>query len=55
MYSDGTNAKLAFVNCEANPGTDPGANDLLAVDVCTLNANAVIAAGEYVAGDFAFI
>ena len=55
LYSDGTNAYIALCSFEANPGADPGAGELTAENLVNLGANAVIAAGEYVAGDFAII
>jgi hypothetical protein len=55
VYSNGTNAKLAVVSADVNIGTDASAGQLVAQDIATLDANAAIATGEYVVGDFAFI
>jgi Ca2+-binding RTX toxin-like protein len=54
-YSDGTNAKLAIVNVEINPSTNLATNDLVVLDLVTLNANAALNAGELVITDFVFV
>ena len=55
VYSNGVNAKLAVVSANVNPGTNPGAGELVGQDIAILDANAAVGTGEYVIGDFAFI
>jgi Ca2+-binding RTX toxin-like protein len=55
VWSDGTNSYLSLVNVDNGHTADFAAGELAGVNLAKIDANAVIAADEYVAADFAFI
>jgi Ca2+-binding RTX toxin-like protein len=55
VWSDGTNSYLSLVNVDSGGTANFAAGELAGVNLAKIDANAVIAAGEYVAADFAFI
>ena len=55
VWSNGTNAYLSIVSFDSGATTSVAATELVGQNLAILDANAAIAAGEYVAGDFAFV
>jgi S-layer protein len=55
VWSDGTNAYLSIVSVDSGGTADFAATELVGQNLANLGANTSIVAGEFVAGDFAFI